>query len=95
MHVRLLERFAKWFASPAGVWQTAIVTAAVIAAENIWHSMDPHGFWLLYWLTAYSAVTQPVLAYVNRQDTSHGEELLEEILDDVEEISHATPSKEK
>jgi len=93
MHVKLLERFAKWFASPAGVWQTTLVTAAVIVAENIWHNLDPHGFWLLYWLTAYSAVTQPVLAYVNRQDTSHGEDLLEEILDDVEEISH--PSKEK
>lgn len=94
MHIRLLEKFAKWFASPGGVWQTGLVTAAIIAAENIWPHMDPHGFWLLYWLTAYSAVTQPVLAYVNRQDTSHGEDLLEEILDDVEEIAHPNPSKE-
>lgn len=95
MHVRALERFAKWFASPGGVLQTAVVTAVIIAVENIWHGLDPHGFWLLYWLTAYSAVTQPVLAFVNRQDTTHGESLLKEILDDTEEITHlSTPSKE-
>lgn len=100
MHVKLLERFAKWFASPAGVWQTTLLTAALIVAENVFPHLDSHGFWLLYYLTAYSAVTQPVLAYVNRQDTSHGEDLLEEILDDVEEITHpgatkvAPPSKE-
>lgn len=94
MHIRLLEKFAKWFASPGGVWQTSILTLAIILAEYVWPSIDPHGFWLLYWLTAYSAVTQPVLAYVNRQDTSRGEDLLEEIRDDVEEISHPHPHEE-
>jgi hypothetical protein len=29
--------------------------------------MDPHGFWVLYWLTVYSAVTQPVLAFCSRR----------------------------
>jgi hypothetical protein len=95
MHVKVLSRFAKWFASPGGVWQTFLATVALIVAENIWPDMDPHGFWLLYWLTAYSAITQPVLAYVNRQDTTHGEDILEEILDDVEEIAHPIPLKEK
>jgi predicted NAD/FAD-binding protein len=95
IHVRVLERFARWFASAAGVWQTTALTAAVIVVENFFPHLDNHGFWLLYYLTAYSAVTQPILAYVNKQDTTHGEDLLEEILDDVEEISHAHPSEEK
>jgi hypothetical protein len=94
MHVKALERFARWFASAAGVWQTAIFTGGLILTENLDHSLDPHGFWLLYWLTAYSAVTQPVLAYVNKQDTTRSDEVLDEILDDVEVLAHPTPSKE-
>lgn len=61
---RVLEAFARWFASPGGVWQTVILTLALAVAETIFPHWDPQGFRLLYWLTVYSAVTQPALAYV-------------------------------
>lgn len=95
MHNRLLERFARWFASAAGVWQTFIFSAAIVVAEFSGLIHDRNGFWLLYGFTVYSGITQPVLAYVNKQDTNRGEDLLEEILDDVEKIPHSDiPSKE-
>lgn len=65
LHARLLERFARWFASPGGVWQTLVLTSIVVMVELLFiPAMDPHGFWLLYILTIYSAITQPALAYV-------------------------------
>lgn len=96
MHIRLLEKFATWFASAAGVWQTFLFSAGIVTAEFTGLVHDKNGFWLLYAYTVYSGITQPLLAYVNKLDTNRGEDLLEEILDDVEEISHpkATPSKE-
>jgi len=63
----LLDKFNRWFASANGVWHTLGFCAVIVAAEYIWPGMDPHGFWLLFWLTVYSAVTQPALAYVGRQ----------------------------
>jgi hypothetical protein len=63
---RALNWFADWFASRGGVWQTAIALLVVVLAERIWSHADPSGFWLLYWCTVYSAVTQPILAYCNR-----------------------------
>jgi hypothetical protein len=59
---RLLARFDAWFTSGAGVWQTLFVCAAIVAVELIWPNLDPHWFWLLVFLTVYSAVTQPALA---------------------------------
>jgi hypothetical protein len=62
-----LDRFNGWFASAAGVWHTFFFCVAVVAAEYAWPALDPHGFWLLFYLTVYSAVTQPALAYVGRK----------------------------
>lgn len=64
MVLQAIERFAAWFQSAAGVWQTTAITLGVVALEFLDPRLDPHGFWLLYWLTVYSAVTQPALAYV-------------------------------
>jgi hypothetical protein len=64
LSTKMLEAFAKWFASGAGVWQTFLVSLAVVAAEFIWPNMDPNKYWVLFWFTIYSGVTQPALAYV-------------------------------
>jgi hypothetical protein len=95
LYVQALEKFATWFASAAGVWQTFLFSVGVVSAEFTGLIHDKNGFWLLYGYTVYSGITQPLLAYVNKLDTNHGEDLLEEILDDVEQITHpASPSKE-
>jgi len=64
---RALEWFADWFASRGGVLQTTVVLLVIVTIEAIFGGLDPHGFWLLYWCTVYSAVTQPVLAYCSRR----------------------------
>lgn len=56
------ERFNRWFTSRGGVYQTLGITVVLVALEATGVVHDPHGFWLLYWLTVYSAVTQPALA---------------------------------
>lgn len=65
---KYLHRFANWFGSSAGVIQTAVLVGSVVVLEVINPHIDGHGFWLLYWLTVYSAVTQPILAYVSNDD---------------------------
>lgn len=60
----MLHAFARWFRSPAGIFQTLALVTLIVIAEARYPQADPHGFWLLYWLTVYSAVTQPILAYV-------------------------------
>lgn len=72
----LLERFNRWFCSQGGVWQTAVVTVAVVALEASGVLHDQHGFWLLYWLTVYSAVTQPALAHSGRVSAEQMERIL-------------------
>ena len=64
---RVLVAFDHWFSSSKGVYQTLLITVAIIVAEKIWPHSDPNGFLLLYWLTVYSAVTQPALAHSNRE----------------------------
>src|SRR6478752_2237806 len=60
----MLQVFARWFRSPAGICHTIALVAIAVIYEKMFPTSDPNGFWLLYWLTIYSAVTQPVLAYV-------------------------------
>lgn len=60
-----MDRFAAWFQSAAGAWQTFFVLIGAVILEFVNPHLDAHGFWLLYWLTVYSAVTQPALAYIN------------------------------
>jgi hypothetical protein len=69
----MLQAFARWFRSPAGILHTIVLVSVIVVAETVFPNFDPHGFWLLYWLTVYSAVTQPILAYV--ADASGNEEL--------------------
>jgi hypothetical protein len=75
----MLNRFARWFASAGGVWQTVGAVAMVCVLELTHTVRDDHGFWLLYWLTVYSAATQPILAYANKQDTAQGDLILARI----------------
>ena len=63
----MLNKFDRWFGSAAGVIQTLMAVLAVVVAEATGWIHDDHGFWLLYWLTVYSAITQPILAYSNRR----------------------------
>lgn len=76
MHEKILAAFARWFASGAGVWQTFIVTLAVCVVEFIFPNWDPNHFAVLFWLTVYSGVTQPALAYVSSQADSRTEAVL-------------------
>lgn len=63
---RALNWFGDWFASDAGTVQTLAVCLAIVMTEFTFPALDPHGFWLLYALTVYSAVTQPALARSGR-----------------------------
>jgi hypothetical protein len=63
----MLQRFDRWFGSAAGVYQTLVLVLALVIGEAAGWVHDDHGFWLLYWLTVYSGITQPILAYSNRR----------------------------
>jgi len=76
---RILAGFARWFGSSGGVWQTCILLLFLVLLEFGHVIHDPQGFWVLYWCTVYSAVTQPVLAYANKQDTAQGNEIQAEL----------------
>lgn len=69
----ILDAFDWWFGSALGVWQTLGLCIVVVIFEHLHPSADPNGFQLLYWLTVYSAVTQPVLAYGNRGSKQSGQ----------------------
>lgn len=73
---RALLWFDAWFSSKAGVYQTLLVTLAIVIAEQLWPAFDPHGFAVLYLLTVYSAVTQPALANTGRQSADRIEQIL-------------------
>lgn len=82
--MNVLDRFARWFSSGPGVWQTAVVTLAVVAVELSDRSLDPHAFVLMAVLTVYSAITQPALAYSGAIQARQMEEMiahLEALLD--------------
>lgn len=76
---RLLDRFTCWFCSGGGVWQTAAITVAIVVAEATGFLHDNHGFWLLYWLTVYSAVTQPALAHSGAMAADRTDAMLERL----------------
>ena len=62
----LLDSVNEWFCSDAGTVETFFFCVIVVIAEIVWPTIDPHGFWLLYALTVYSAITQPALARAGR-----------------------------
>lgn len=59
-----MNRFADWFASRAGIWQTGIIVVGWSIAATVWTFLDPSLFRTMAVLTIYSAITQPILAYV-------------------------------
>jgi hypothetical protein len=77
--LKVLIRFANWFSSSGGVWQTVIFATIVTTLEQIFPRLDPHGFWLLYYLTIYSAITQPALAFIGRQSSIKSQESLDQL----------------
>lgn len=60
---RALVAFTAWFSSGGGVYQTFLVTMAIVTVELGDRNLDPHAFALMAVLTVYSAITQPALAY--------------------------------
>lgn len=80
----MLVRFGRWFASSGGVWQTAVIVVLWWLAEFIGLIHDPQHLQLCVWLTIYSAITQPVLAWVNKMDTRSADATLARI--EAEEI---------
>lgn len=66
MSDRAFTRFGVWFASGAGIVQTLLVVSAWIIGSRAGY-FDRTGFWLLYVLTVYSGITQPVLAFIAYQ----------------------------
>jgi vacuolar-type H+-ATPase catalytic subunit A/Vma1 len=77
----MLSRFGRWFASSGGVWQTAVIVIVWWLAEFAGLIHDPQHFQLCVWLTIYSAITQPVLAWVNKQDMSKSDQRLDRLED--------------
>lgn len=77
MHVRLLQRFAKWFASAGGVWQTFGALAIWVTLEYTHVVHDDNMFELMAWLTIYSGFTQNVLAYVGTLSSNKLDQVLE------------------
>jgi hypothetical protein len=76
-----------WFSSAAGVWQTVLFCTAWVTFERIFRHVDPNGFTLLYAMTVYSAITQPILAYSNRLDTEQGTAILKDLRSVLDRIS--------
>ena len=75
---RAFTRFGVWFASAAGITQTAALVCAWIIASRLGY-LDRTGFWLLYALTVYSGVTQPVLAFIAYQGSRKADACLERL----------------
>lgn len=69
-------RFNAWFTSRSGVYQTVAAVLVLVSLESLHILPDAHGYWLLYWLTIYSAITQPALAAA----ASFNEEKLEAVI---------------
>jgi hypothetical protein len=77
--MKLLEAFNAWFTSAAGILHTLFMVLLIILLEKFRVIRDRDGFQLLYWLTVYSAVTQPALAYVAKQGGDREERILTHI----------------
>lgn len=83
---RYLIAFERWFSSSRGVYQTALLTAAIIVLEYTHVIHDKGMFEFMAWLTIYSGVTQNILAYSNRRsvDQARVEEAVNRALDERE-----------
>ena len=90
---RALAWFEDWFTSGPGVWQTFGVTILVVCVEFFFPKLDPNGFLLLYWLTVYSAITQPALAYSGARSSKQAAELLQRLAA-IEAAQSATVSED-
>ncbi|GAA4399607.1 hypothetical protein GCM10023147_37200 [Tsukamurella soli] len=85
---RTLDGFAAWFASAAGVLQTFVVTITIFVVEVWKPNLDPQHFLFLLWLTIYSGVTQPILAFVSSRDSRAAASKMEHVLQLEEEALH-------
>lgn len=79
LKAKALFGFSEWFISARGVYQTFALVSVLCAIELLFPKLDAHGFWLLYYLTVYSAITQPALAYVSGQSSDHSEDVLKRV----------------
>jgi hypothetical protein len=83
---KTLDGFNKWFTSAAGILHTIMLIAFVVLAEHFHLIKDRNGFALLYWLTIYSAITQPMLAFVAKNSGDSEDVLLKHIESIVEHL---------
>jgi hypothetical protein len=88
-----LAWFEDWFTSGPGVWQTFGVTVGVVLVEFFFPKLDANGFLLLYWLTVYSAITQPALAYSGARSSKKMDDMLQRIAA-IEAAQSATVSED-
>lgn len=75
---RAFTRFGAWFASALGICETILLVAAWIVGSRLGY-FDHTGFWLLYALTVYSGVTQPVLAFIAYAGSKKADACLERL----------------
>lgn len=88
--MRPLLWFGKWFASAIGIVQTIIFVAGWIILEKLHVIHDASGYQILYWLTVYSALTQPVLAFIAAKGGAESAKVLahvETILEHLEKLN--------
>lgn len=78
-YLRALNAFTRWFSGPSCFWQTTVLLLFIASAELTDPRIDPHGFWLLWALTLFSAWTQPALAFSNEVAAKQMEEVLERL----------------
>lgn len=71
--------FNRWFTSRGGVFQTFLICVLLVFLEAFHVLPDPNGFWLLYYLTVYSAITQPALAASAAANEDRLEQLLHKL----------------
>jgi hypothetical protein len=78
--MKALDAFNAWFMSAAGVLQTAILTLLLAFFDASGLDHDHSGYWLLWALTVYSAITQPALAYSGAVNARKTDALLERMV---------------
>lgn len=72
----VLERFANWFQSDAGVIQSFVISTGGAILELIFPDLDPNHFWYLFICTYWSAFTCNALANSSKRNAEHDAEVV-------------------
>ena len=85
---RFFHKFGRWFASPLGIMETVTIVGLWVIAWIANPHLDEHLFGLLVVLTVYSAVTQPVLAFIAYSAGEKTERVLEQLTTGEAHLEH-------